>query len=103
MDANSPSNSSNTTNSQVSASHHLGQPAAKAYDPCEVAINDTRQETIEFSAGGPPSLNRPLTEEYFRSERRPHFFGLTCAFPFQPTPLTHLKPSLTAWSNLLPP
>ena len=86
MDANSPSNSSATTSSKSSVSHQLGQPAAKADDPRDAALNDKRQETIEFSADGPPSLNRPLTEEIFRSASRPHVFWANLRIPLPADP-----------------
>jgi len=65
MDTNSPSNSSTTDSSGTTAPHHLGQLTATADDPREAALNDMRQETIDFTNDGPPSLNRPLTEEIF--------------------------------------
>jgi len=56
-DANSPSNSSNTTSSGTAGLHTLGQPAVKPNNPQAMALNNTRQEIIDFSDDGPPSPN----------------------------------------------
>jgi len=81
MDTNRPCNSSNTTSSGTAGLHTLGQPVVKPDDPQAAALNDTRQEVIDFSDDGPPSLNRPLTEEVFRTGRRPHVFWANLRIP----------------------
>jgi len=68
MDANSPSNSLNTTSSGTAGLHTLGQPTVKPDDPQAMALNNTHQEIIDFSNDSPPLLNRPLTEEVFRTD-----------------------------------
>jgi len=68
MDETSPSNSATTTSSHPSDSHGPGQMAAKPDDPTEVALQDVHQETINFVDEGPPSLNRPTTEEFFQHQ-----------------------------------
>jgi len=74
MDATTPSNSSTTTSSSPSETHKLGQLAAQPDDPKDAALNDVCQEVIDFTNDGPPSLNQPLTEEFFCSNHCPHVF-----------------------------
>jgi len=57
MDANSPSNSSNTTSLGTVDAHKLGQAMAKPDDPQHAALNNVHQETIDFTDNSPPLLN----------------------------------------------
>jgi len=88
MDEMSPSNLfSATTPSKMSAEHQLGQMVAKPNDPQAVALNDVHQETVDFTDDGPPSLQWPLTEEYFCLECRPHVFWVnSICIPLPPNP-----------------
>jgi len=76
-----------TTSSPPSDSHHLGQIAAKLDNPKEAALNNVHQEMINFADEGPPSLNHPLTEEFFHTEQHPHIFWANLCIPLPPNPV----------------